>query len=188
MRSLTGWHAVAFAATLVERMQPNYQLFCQATDFAEPDQFNKTLNLVWEWLSTPKAKINFSVQVEKLEDVTPDASQFDNYGVFPAIDAAMSLTATLLLVMGEDPQGAVVTSKLSQGGVEAFIEATSDESLTDHEIKVHPLMQWEIAFQGELLDLLDGLKPGADTSKKLKKMALEEGMSNIGIVVSEDSL
>lgn len=184
VRELTGWHAVAFSATLVERMQPNYQLFCQATEFADPSQFQNTLSLIWEWLIAPKAKVNFAVQLEKIEDVTPDAARFDNYGVYPAIDAAMSLTSTLLLAMGEDPQGAVVASKLSQGGVEAFIEATSEDSLTDQDIKEHPLMQWEIAFQTELLDLLESMKSGSESAKKLKLLALEEGMSNIGIDIS----
>lgn len=172
---------MAFATTLVERMQPNYALFCQVTEYAEPSQFRNTLNLIWEWLSTPKTKVNFTVQLEKIEDVTPDAAEFDSYGVYPAIDAAISLSSILMLIMGDDPQGAVVTSKLSQGGVEAFIEATAQEALSDPDIKQHPLMQWEIAFQNELLDLLDTMSANAEDCKSLKSFATQDGVSNIGI-------
>lgn len=181
VRELQGWHAVAYAATLIERMQPNYQLFCQVTEYADPSQFRKTLDLVWEWLATPKAKINLAVQQERIEEATPDAQDFDNFGVYPAIDASISLASTLLLMAGDEPQGAVVVSKLSQGGVEAFIEATAEAEISDLEIKQHPLMQWEIAFQQELVDIILNLKSGADSVKTLKHMAIQDGVSNIGI-------
>lgn len=181
-RELTGWQAVAFAVTLVERMQPNYQLFCEAADFVDPSQFRKTLDSAWEWLTGSQTKINFALQLDKIEEVTPDAQEFDNYGVFPAIDAAISLAATLSLIMGEEPQGAVMVSKLSQGCVESFIEAIAEEEeLSSEEIKAHPLMQWEVAFQTELLNNLPTIKPGAEGVKQLKLLASEEGVSNIGI-------
>lgn len=181
VRELQNWHAVAYAATLIERMQPNYQLFCEVTEFADPAQFRKTLDLVWEWLATPKAKINYAVQQERIEQATPDAQEFDNFGVFPAIDAAISLSSTIMLMAGDEPQGAVVASKLSQGGVEAFVEATAEIALTDQEIKQHPLMQWEITFQQELLDLVETLKPAAQSVNTLKALASQDGVSNIGI-------
>lgn len=181
VRELQNWHAVAYAATLIERMQPNYQLFCEVTEFADPAQFRKTLDLVWEWLATPKAKINYAVQQERIEQATPDAQEFDNFGVFPAIDAAISLSSTIMLMAGDEPQGAVVASKLSQGGVEAFVEATAETALTDQEIKQHPLMQWEITFQQELLDLVQTLKPAAQSVNTLRELASQDGVSNIGI-------
>ncbi|MFT2089657.1 YjaG family protein [Paraglaciecola sp. 2405UD69-4] len=183
VRELENWYAVAFSATLLERMLPNYTLFCEATEFADPSQYRNSLNTIWEWLSTPKAKINFSAQLEKIEESVPDANDFDNYGVYPAIDVAMSMSATILLIQGEDPQGAVVVSKLSQGGVEAFIEASTDEPLTTLEIKQHPLMQWEIETQKELLALLSNSPKSAETCKKLKALATSEGMSNIGLEI-----
>ena len=184
VRELSGWQAVAFAATLLERMLPNYQLFCEATEFADPDQYRNCLNTIWEWLATPKAKINFAAQLEKVESAVPDPKDFDNYGVYPAIDVAMSMSACILLIQGEDLQGAVVVSKLSQGGVEAFIEMTAENSLTDAEIKQHPLMQWEISLQQELLVLIEKEPKNAQTCKILKSFARQEGMSNIGIEIN----
>jgi uncharacterized protein YjaG (DUF416 family) len=183
VRELEGWHAVAFSATLLERMLPNYALFCEATEFADPAQYRNSLNSIWEWLAVPKAKINFSVQLEKVEDAVPDAVNFDNYGVYPAIDMAMSLSATILLIQGEDPQGAVVVSKLSQGGVEAFIEASTEEDISDVDIKQHPLMQWEIETQQELLIFLSTCAKNSESCKQLKQLATAEGMSNIGLEI-----
>lgn len=181
VRELEGWHAIAFSATLLERMLPNYTLFCELTEFADPAQYRKTLNSIWESLASPKSKINFSAQLEKIEELVPDASDFDNYGVYPAIDVAMSMSATILLIQGEDLQGAVVVSKLSQGGVEAFIEASAEQELEPAEIKQHPLMLWEIETQQELLILLSKSSKNAETCKTLKALATAEGMSNIGI-------
>lgn len=183
VRELEGWYAIAFAATLLERMLPNYVLFCEATEFADPAQYRNSLNAIWEWLSVPKTKVNFAAQLEKIELLVPDASDFDNYGVYPAIDVCMSMTALILLIQGEDPQGAVVVSKLSQGGVEAFIEANSDEELDSLQIKQHPLMQWEIETQQELLLMLKGSAKNAETCKQLKSLAVAEGMSNIGLEI-----
>jgi uncharacterized protein YjaG (DUF416 family) len=183
VRELEGWHAVAFSATLLERMLPNYVLFCEATEFADPAQYRNSLNSIWEWLAVPKAKINFSVQLEKVEDAVPDAVNFDNYGVYPAIDMAMSLSATILLIQGEDPQGAVVVSKLSQGGVEAFIEASTEEDISDVDIKQHPMMQWEVETQQELLIFLSTCAKNSESCKHLKQLATAEGMSNIGLAI-----
>jgi len=184
VRELSGWQAVAFSATLLERMLPNYQLFCEATEFADPELYRNSLNTIWEWLATPKAKINFAVQLEKVESAVPDPKDFDNYGVYPAIDVAMSMSACILLIQGEDLQGAVVVSKLSQGGVEAFIEATAEIELSDAEIRLHPLMQWEISLQQELLVLLEKEAKNSATCKLLKSFSRQEGMSNIGIEIN----
>lgn len=181
VRDLSDWRAVAFGATLLERSLPNYQLFCELNDFGEPEQYRNCLNAVWDWLANPKARVNLQVQLDRVEEAVPDAADFDGFGVYPAIDACMSMTALLMLMMGDDPQGAVVISKLSQGSVEAFIEATSEEQLDADAIKAHPLMQWEIDFQSELLDRIAQCDRQKDSIQALKAMAREEGMSNIGL-------
>ena len=181
VRELTDWQAVAFAVTMVERMQPNYQLFCDVSGYVDPSQFRKTLDSAWEWLTGSQTKINFALQLDKIEEVTPDASDFDNYGVFPAIDAAISLATTLSLIMGDEPHGAVMVSKISQGCVESFIEAVEQQELSNEEIKQHPLMQWEVAFQNDLISKIAELKYGTAAVKQLRLFATNEGVSNIGI-------
>ncbi|GGO71096.1 YjaG family protein [Bowmanella pacifica] len=183
VRALQGWQAVAFGATLVERSLPNYQLFCEVSNFGDAEQYRNSLNAVWDWLANPKAKLNLGVHLERIEEATPDAEAFDSFGVYPAIDLCMSFAALLQLMMGEDLQGAVVISKLSQGSVEAFIEATSDAELDAKQIKAHPLMEWEVAFQNELLDRLDTLNRDKDGIQLLRTMAVEEGISNIGLEI-----
>lgn len=181
VRELNEWRACGFALVLLERMYPNYQLFCEVTEFCDPSQLRNTLNTAWEWLAIPETKINYEAHRVRLDEATPDVNNFDNFGVYPALDFAVSLDAILNLMSGEDPQGAVVVSKVSQGGVEAYIEATEGE---DVDSKLHPLMTWEIELQSEVLKLLNGeAKRNKATVKALKKMATEAGISNIGIEI-----
>lgn len=181
VRELNEWQACGFALVLLERMYPNYQLFCEVTEFCDPSQLRNTLNSVWEWLAIPGTKINYEAHRVRLDEATPDINNFDNFGVYPALDFAVSLDAMLNLMSGEDPQGAVVVSKVSQGSVEAYIDASEGE---DVDIKAHPLMTWEIELQSEVLSFLNGgAKRNKETVKALKKLAIDEGISNIGIEI-----
>lgn len=179
VRALEGWQAVALSAALLERMLPNYQLFCDVTEFADPKVCRSCLDLVWESIVAPKSKINFALQLEKVEEATPDTADFDTYGVYPAIDAAIGLAAVVNLILKEDLQGAVVVSKLSQGSVEAYLLSSGEAD--DDTVKQHPLMEFEVAVQNELLDCVEQGKNPQQTCQQLKAIALEEGISNIGL-------
>ena len=182
VRALEGADAIAFSAALLQRMVPNYQLFCELTEFAEPDTLSKGLDLIWESLCSPKSKINFATQLEKVEEATPDVSDYDSFGVYPALDAAIAMSSAINLIMKVDPHGAVVVSKLSQGSVEAYLLASGEA--TEDDVKVHPLMQFEIAIQQELLDAVTTKAPMTQKVSKLKTIAASEGISNIGLEIN----
>lgn len=179
VRALEGQDAIAFSAALLQRMVPNYQLFCEVSGFAEPNTLANCLDLIWERLTAPKSRINFAMQREKVEEATPDVANFDSFGVYPALDAAIGMSAALSLILNEEPQGAVIVSKLSQGSVEAYLLATGE--VDDTTVKEHPLMQFEIAIQQELLNAVR--QPGNMIQKRasLQGIAASEGISNIGI-------
>jgi len=179
VRALEGYKAIAFSAALLERMLPNYALFCEVSQFGDADGLRNCLNLVWESIKAPKSKFNIAVQLEKVEVATPDISDFDTYGVYPAIDAAIGLSALLNLIAGDDPQGAVVVSKLSQGSVEAYLLATGEAD--EESVKHHPLMEFEVAIQNDLLTCVEQGKSPSATADAAKALALQEGISNIGL-------
>jgi uncharacterized protein YjaG (DUF416 family) len=176
VRDLPKKQAVAFSASLLQRMLPNYQLFSEVTEFGDALYAKNLLDLIWEWLTAPKAKINIAVQLEKLEEITPDIENFDNFGVYPALDFCMAATATLQLISDEEENGAVMVAKLSQGGVEAYLLALSEADLSNQEIKADPLMQYEIETQ---LEVLAACKAG--DYKALRKQMKAVEMSNIGL-------
>ena len=187
VRDLPPWRAVAFGCALLERMLPNYRLFCAASKFTDSKVMDNLLQILWGWVIDPKAKINFEVQLEKLEEITPDPQDFDHFGVYPALDCAMSMAALFNLLNKEDEQGAVVVCKLSQGSVEAFIDFTepdiSNSEVRNQLVKQHPLMQWEIDTQIEIIEYVKSHERGKAMVKALRDLALREGVSNIGIEI-----
>ena len=180
VRSLPRLAAVAFSATLLERQMPNFRLFCDVCEFETEGQMDKALVQIWlaydALRQNKKISTNMGLLREKVEEITPDAAHFDSFGVYPAIDCAMAMVATLNLLSNDDPTGAVVVSKLSQGSVEAVILATEGE-LDNAEIKSHPLMQREIDFQQRLLATIEQRV----SSERLKALAQEDEASNVGI-------
>lgn len=184
VRQLEGWRAVAFSAALLERMLPNYALFKEVTGFDDEGVCKNCLSLLWESVRSPNSKINFSVQLEKVECVTPDTADYDTFGVYPAIDATIALAAAIGLVLKQDLQGAVVVSKLSQGSVEAYLLASG---VDEEDIKGHPLMVFEVELQNAMLDLLEKDGSPLSTCDELKALALEEGISNIGLEINPEA-
>lgn len=185
VRELNRVSAIAFCAVMLERQLVNFELFCSLNDFEGNEQMVKALNQVWLAFEAAQQRKKFTTNIsllrDKVEVITPDANDFDNFGVYPAIDCSMAMVATLNLIDREDDAGAVAVSKLSQGSVEAVILATEGE-IDNQQIKQHPLMQREIAFQLQLLTTLE--QQDIDT-KGLKALAQEDGASNIGIEFSE---
>jgi len=191
-KKLSPWQNTALATALLERMLPNYQMFSQAADFGDYKTLRNQVDLVWQKLADRSIKINSDAQVIKLEDNIPEPDEFDFFGVYPALDACMALTA---LLQGGQESGFEHTqqvSRLSANSVSYYVElllaeefAQQDEiTLSEKDIDQHPLMEWENATQQELYDFLQGKKENKQTCQQLKTLALAEGISNLGIEIS----
>ena len=186
LKTLKSWQQTAYAAAMSERMLPNYALFCQATGSDDSQQLKNSLMLIWETLSSKDSKINFEVQLEKIAEQIPDAADFDMYGVYPAIDAAMAVHTAMELAMGTQPEEVTRISRLMRQTIISFIEATEalpeDDKLRRKALNDHELMQFDREFQDEVLDLLQKLKhPNKAALKELRLMAQNEGISCLGL-------
>ncbi len=189
--TLSLWQQTAFSAALLERMLPNYKMFAQAADFGDAGLLRNQLNLVWQRLEQGQVKINFAVQIEKLEEVIPDVDDFDFVGVYPALDACMALGSLLQGMMDKDSKTIENVSILSQSSVSYYVgldlaieQQDQDEIIVaEEDINQHPLMTWEYAMQKELLAHLTNNKENKQTCQELKQIALSEGLSNLGIEI-----
>lgn len=189
LKNLSLWQQTAFSAALLERMLPNYKMFSQAADFGDPALLRNQLDLIWQRLSQGQVKINFAVQLEKLEEVIPDIEAFDFFGVHSALDTCMALGSLLQGIQDNDDETIGNVHLLSQSSVSYYVslilaQEQSDQDeiiIKEQEIEDHPLMQWEIATQQELFNALNRAKENADTCKKLKQLALSERISSLGI-------
>ncbi|MGL4474105.1 MAG: YjaG family protein [Shewanella sp.] len=184
-----------FALALCQRMYPNYQLFSEVTEFGDAKVLDTTLNLLWQAQYDKKLKLNIEMYIDRLENIVPDASDFDMYGVYPAQDAVSAVISLLSGIQSQDEEDMVNISKLSSSTVANYIEAciadtVSDsikESELDDLIFNHEVMVEERELQSNLLDIIEK-EPYAKAEfiKSLRKELVESGVSNIGISAEPD--
>lgn len=185
LSTLIPWQKIAFISALAERSYPNYKLFSEACETGSAAQFRQSLDLFWEFLAVKNSKINFAVQFEKFEPIIPDLDAFDVYGVYPALDACVTINSAFNSLVGPDPDvnEAVNASRVSIGTVASYLEALAGEELADEEIFADPLMCDEIAFQQEILQMLT-IQKSPESMKALRQFSKNEGISNIGIALA----
>ena len=179
---------MAFAASLLERMLPNYQLFSESSDFGQFQLLRNQLDLVWQHLGASKVRLNIEVQLEKLEEQIPEVSEHDSFGVYPALDACMALSSLIQFVGKAEDELIQQVSQLSANSVSSYVELLINHDddtieISNELIKQHPLMQWEKESQSELFDFVKDAKENQQTITDLKSMALAEGVSNLGIEI-----
>jgi uncharacterized protein YjaG (DUF416 family) len=213
IRALSPKQSLAFSVTLLSRMIPHVALYDELNQEVTSELAltgvakvevgplaDKVLGLVWDYLANPKNKFNFGVQLEKIEMATPDVTDNTPFGVLPAMDACIGLSALLRLLQQEQDDAAVMISKLAQGGIEAMLLATEfaeenaqiaaieDEESKDNayfavskKLKAHPLMEFEIAFQNEILQYVHTHKLNEQSVKDLQQLVQETGITTLGI-------
>jgi len=188
MRELNLYQQAAIAATLLERMLPNYQLFAEVTQTGDAELPRHILTLVWEWLTVKKAKINFEKLSEELDAITPELNDFDIFGVYPAVDCATALDMMLSGIAQQDASEFINVAKISQATVARLIEHDSidDDITTEAELKKivreHPLMQYEMDCLAELIELVTPVKQfGREERQMLQNWVKEQGLTNLGM-------
>ncbi|MGB0466027.1 MAG: YjaG family protein [Pontibacterium sp.] len=187
LSELNDWQLMAFSASVSERMFPNFALFSRLLEFGNASQLRQILNGVWDRLGNTGAKMNFEVQLEKVEANMPNLEEFSMYGALPANDAVVALYSTLDMMLDADKNEAADIANLSRECVATFIEVSeADDQSSDEElvklINTHEMMVQEDAFQLEVLTRLRAAsKPNKQLIADLRKLAHNDGVSNIGI-------
>ncbi len=187
IRQLKRLQLIAFNAMLLERMLPNFELFCQMTESGDAKVLNKALGVIWQSLYDRKTKINWELREEKIAEEIPQASDSDSIGLYAAVDAGMALIALLNVI--QSPFEEISTKELtypsviSQGTIERLLIMNGEVEHSKDALE-HPHMQWEIESQNEFLDKVEAIgKFTPDVVKELKAFSLEEGVSNLGIEI-----
>lgn len=188
MRELGFYQQAAVAATLLERMIPNYQLFAEVTETGDGALVRHGLDMVWEWLQVKRAKINFERIQEELELVTPEVTNFDMFGVYPAVDAITALDMMLNGIREQDSAEFIHVAKISQASVARLIEHQTEEAEVTSEtelkkiVRDHELMQYEMDCLADLLEICSQIKEfGRDEIKALKQWVTDQGVTNLGM-------
>ena len=192
LNTLSQWQQIAFCGALLERMLPNYKMFSEAQEFGDYRVVRNQLDLIWQWLDkNNRCKINFSAQLTKLEEQTPNPEHFDSFGVFPALDVCMALMSLLQAMQDKDDEGMSNVGRLSHNSVSFYVElllaeeldAQSEDEISAEQISEHPVMQWEEDTQTEVFHFLKTAPENKQSCIKAKTLVLEEGLSNLGIEI-----
>ncbi|WP_299200371.1 YjaG family protein [uncultured Amphritea sp.] len=186
LKALDGWQLSAFSVAVTERMFPNFALFSTLLEFGDRNQVRSILDGVWNKLGNTGAKMNFEVQQVNVEENMPDLEAFDMYGASPALDAMVALYSTINCLLEPNHTEAANIGNLSLECVATFIEVTADADISDeellHYIAHHEMMLQEESFQEEVISRLKGMKSAsASAIGELKRLAANEGVSNIGV-------
>ncbi|MFQ3790386.1 YjaG family protein [Halomonas sp. A29] len=184
LQALSPRQQQAFMAALCERLLPNYVLYAQMTGAGNPAGVKAILDLVWEQLAVREARIDFERQAEKLAELEPPADD-DSFGARRAVEVVVALSSLLDTLRGESPDAVLEVSRISKGGVRAFVELTEGEenaSKLSQLVREHPLMADENDFQDAALEAAEG-QLDRDSLKALRQLGRNDGISNLGLEV-----
>lgn len=182
------WQQRLFMVCLCERMYPNFVYYCHLQqDEQSAVGFKKILDLIWESLLVENVKINFDLQLEKLELIIPILNEDSPYMVYPAIDACQALSEILhSYISGEIVEHSAKVSSISATTVAEFEMTRDNIELSEQEQSQLPSvieefdLQWDIFRllsneNNEMIDLIKGLKEDIRSTKT----------SNIGVFLSD---
>lgn len=175
----------AFMAALVQRLLPNYALYADTSGHGDPHGLQVILDLVWEQLAVKGAKIDFERQAEKLAELEPPGDD-DSFGARRALEAVVALSALVDTLRGEAPEAVLEVSRVSKGGVRAFIELSEGEEDGRRLavlVRDHPLMAEENAFQDAVLEAVEEGPLDRDGIRALRRLGRNEGVSNLGLSI-----
>ncbi len=192
LEALAPVRRTAFMATLTERLLPNAGFYAEVNGTASAlettRELRKLLDLVWEQLRVRDAKIDFSLQAEKVTAFEPDEHD-DSFGARRALEAVMALTACIDVLISEEPEAALKVSRLSADGVRALIDLQAGEGIEQEAleamIREHPLMVDERDFQDAVLESVEAPRLERDDWRALKRLGRNEDVSNLGLSLQE---
>ena len=190
LAKLPVWKQRLFMVCLCERMYPNFIYYCNLQqDELSAVGYKKILDLIWESLLVENVKINFDLQLEKLESLIPIVNDDSPYMVYPAIDACQALSEILhSFISGEIVEHTARVSSISATTVAEFEMTKDNIELAEEEQSSLPCVIEEFDLQWEIYRLLtDENHESIDLIRGLKMDIRSAKISNIGVFLSDQA-
>jgi uncharacterized protein YjaG (DUF416 family) len=183
---LTKGKQLSFALLLCERMVPALEEFAREVDF-DGSFYRDGLDGAWQYLEKEGASSNYSEMAEKCLDLAPDTEEFSHPLTSAALNAALSIAATISFLADHDVDHVVEAAGLTRDTAALYaqaIETTPPRSLGFDEIMKHPLVQRELRQQAEDLEFLQALP--ADDTQRLISLLKERAAGTPGLLPPEN--
>ncbi len=181
LNSLTHWQQLSFCAAICERSMPNFQLFCELEETPEQSkQSRKILNKVWEYLRGQLSSMkNIEKQLEVLNELVPDPTQYESYGAYPAMDCMVTLQSCIQGILDDSINDAQAMQTMTH---ERLLEVFE---LQEQNKEDSPLWSRQMEFEQSALALICAQNSHAQTIKELIPLSHDLGVSQLGISLDD---
>jgi uncharacterized protein YjaG (DUF416 family) len=150
---------LAFALLLCERMVPALNRFANETGF-DNSIYRERLEDAWCYLKQGTSPSTSAEVAEQCLDHAPDTEEFNHPLTSAALNAALSLAATMSFLADGDINHVVEAAGLARDTAALHAQGTGanpPRSLNFEEVMRHPLVQHELRQQVEALEFLTAL-------------------------------
>lgn len=166
IESLPDKMRVAFGLSCCERMLPNYVAFKRDVKWGNEQPLRKALDELWEHIEGKKTSKSTVEHLQKdCEKVTPDADDFSVLLTGPAQEACFAVCCVLDYAMQKNPERIAQVSSFAVDTLDLYVQELESGFLNtpwlvpnslerEERIRLHPLMQRELARQDADLALL----------------------------------
>lgn len=115
---------LALALARIETLMPAYALFAELCQWDERGVLRTVVDTLWQRAEQAPVTVNIDAMIEKVEMVTPAPEDFDNYGVWPALDASVAVMLVLEWCAEHGDGLLAQLDMLITAGIERHLEVT----------------------------------------------------------------
>lgn len=193
LESLPPFHRLAFAASICERLLPNYNPFSKSENFGNFYVLRQALDKIWQFLqnnSVDRTRVPQLIYDCDSDLIIPHADDFGAGYALEAQEAAFALCNTLEACLNPTPKAILKVAEHATNTIDAFINFDETFSLLQSQdmtkykqaIASHPLAVREMAKQTEDLQRLKGTDIlDEDFLEWLRTSSNNNGVSLIGL-------
>jgi uncharacterized protein YjaG (DUF416 family) len=118
-------------------------------------------------------------QLELLTDLVPDPDQFDQYGVYPAMDSMLALQSCVQGILDSSIEDAENIQNLMRERLAEVLEIQQTDKDSSE------LWQRQLDLESAVYDLIITQTSHADMVKTLIPLSQDQGISTLGICLSD---
>jgi hypothetical protein len=184
---LSKHHRIAFAASCVERLLPNYTAFSRMEQWGDADLLHESLEKIWAYVQGGAlSEMQFDELIEECEKIVPDTEDFSSRYTSAALDAANAVIETLSCCKDGSSHRAAEVASFARDTVDMFIQQREETNPVDADLEMnileHPLMKREIKKQeDDLSELKNQTELTPDFVRRLRSSWSNMGLSNIDV-------
>jgi uncharacterized protein YjaG (DUF416 family) len=185
LSQLQAWQQSVFCMALAEQDITHFNLFTQSIDSEDGKIAENILQLFWEKLTVKGAKINLTIQEENFDAVIPESSNYDFYGVYPAVDFCVITQCIFNSFTSKSKEEAINASQTVFATIASFIELQTDQEVEEAQLLNEPLFTEQLEIQQNILKMLDNER-SPTLIKSIREYIKSLQMTSIGISIVQN--